>query len=219
MIYSSGAKRPKIHPGAYVAPTATISGEVTIGAGCAILHGAIIASEGAPLTVGTDCVIMENAVIKASGGSALQFPVAIGDRCVVGPQALIVGATLGTGAFIGSGAKVYNGVAIAAGTYVAPGEVRLPSGDFFATVFNVRAGAGVHEKAAQTYAQFLRKAHAQDTALADHAHPQAPAKRRSSAEEPPQQQMTEVEGVVDAMMLELQEMEHRRKEALKKKSK
>ena len=33
MILSSGTKKPKIHPSAYVAPTATISGDVTIGAG------------------------------------------------------------------------------------------------------------------------------------------------------------------------------------------
>ena len=43
---------------------------------------------------------MENAVLKASGGSALQFPLAIGDRCIVGPHAYVVGATIGNGCFV-----------------------------------------------------------------------------------------------------------------------
>ena len=73
MIVSSNGKKPKIHASAYVAPSATIAGDVTIGSGCAILHGAVIVSEGAPVTIGTDTVVMENAVIKASG-KALKFP-------------------------------------------------------------------------------------------------------------------------------------------------
>lgn len=219
MISSSGTKKPKIHSGAYVASTATVSGDVTIGAGCAILHGAIVTSEGAPVTIGADTVVMENAVVKASGGSALSFPTTIGDCCIVGAQTLLSGCTLGNGAFVGSGAKIYNGVEIPENGHVAPNETRLPSGEFFETVFNLERSPDVRARAAQTYAQFLRKTHAQDTVLADHAHPQAPPKRRSATEEPPPQQMTEVEGVVDAMMLELQEMEARRQEMMKKKPK
>ena len=52
MILSSGTKRPKIHSSAYVAPTATVAGEVTIGAESAVLHGAVITSEGAPVAIG-----------------------------------------------------------------------------------------------------------------------------------------------------------------------
>ncbi|MDP9111654.1 MAG: hypothetical protein M3M96_08480 [Candidatus Eremiobacteraeota bacterium] len=218
MISSSGTNKPKIHSSAYVASTATVSGDVTIGAGCAILHGAIVTAEGAPVAIGSDTVVMENAVIKASGGSVLRFAVAIGERCIIGPQAYVSGATIGDGAFIASGAKVYNGVEIPANGHLAPNELRLPTGDFFEAVFNLERSAGVRANAARTYAQFLRKIHAQDAVLADHAHPQAP-KRRSATQEPPQQQMTEVEGVVDAMMLELQEMEARRQEMMKKKPK
>ena len=216
MISSSGTKKPKIHASAYVAPTATVSGDVTIGGGCAILHGAVISAEGAPITIGSEVVVMENVVIKASGGTALQFPTAIGDRCIIGAHSLIVGADIGEGAFIGSGAQIYNSVKVEPHERVAPNEVRAPQGDFFETVFNLAKSFDVASQAARTYSQFLRKTHAQDATLADHAQPQAP-KRRATDEPPPQQ--IEVEGVVDAMMLELQEMELRRQEALKKKPK
>ena len=216
MILSSATKKPKIHSSAYVAPSATIAGDVTIGAGCAVLHGAVISAEGAPIVIGSDSVIMENAVIKASGGSALQFPVSIGDRCIIGPQVLIVGAEIGDGCYVSAGARVYNGLTLKAGEHVAANDVRAPKSNFFEAVWNIE-GPTPHAQAAETYARFLRKTHAQDTVL--DAHVTTAQRARRSGEEPPPQQMTEVDGVVDAMMLELQEMELRRQEALKKKPK
>jgi len=109
MILASGGKKPKIHSTAYVAPTATISGDVTIDAGCAILHGAIITAEGAPLSIGKDCVVAENAVVK----SVAKFAVKIGDECLLGPHATVVG------------------VALPNGTRLPANEVRMPPGDAF----------------------------------------------------------------------------------------
>src|SRR5262245_5045335 len=48
---------PSIHPDAYVAPAAVVSGQVSIGAGSCIMHGAILAAEGGPVQVGAGCVI------------------------------------------------------------------------------------------------------------------------------------------------------------------
>lgn len=216
MIVSSGTKKPKIHSSAYVAPTATVAGDVTIGSGCAILHGAVISAEGAPIAIGTDTVIMELAVVKSSGGSAVQFPVSIGSRCIVGPHAFVVGATIGDACHLAHGASVYNGVTVAPKTRLAPHAILAAAEPFHETVFNVPNDGEAHAKAATAYAQFLRKTHAQDAIVGDGTHTTKAVPRRSGGEEPPQQQMTQVEGVVDAMMLELQEMEFRRQESLKK---
>ncbi len=251
MIFSSETKRPRIHSSAYVAPTAIVSGDVTIAAGCAVLHGAVITAEGAPVTLGEQCVVMENAVVKASGGNALTFPVKIGDRCIIGPQAYVVGATIGDGCFVASGAKVFNGATIEPGSGVALNGIvhvksRLPAGssvpmqhvafgdpatiyppdkapeihaqmNFYSDVFNLEAGDEVRARAAETYARFLRKAHAQDSPLPEHRSAKPPPRR--SAEEPPPTQTTQVDKVVDVMMLELEEMEHRRQEAIKRQKK
>jgi carbonic anhydrase/acetyltransferase-like protein (isoleucine patch superfamily) len=250
MIVSSSTKKPKIHSSAYVAPSATISGDVTIGADCAVLHGAVIVSEGAPVTIGSETVVMENAVLKASGGAATSFPLVVGKRCIVGPHAYVVGATVGDGCFIASGAKVFNGATLGDGSGVALGGIvhvntRLGKGasvpmqhvalgdpatiyspeavpqiegklNFYADVFNIEGGADVRAQAAQTYAKFLRKTHAQDKTLDEHKNVTPPPRR---GEEPPPTQSADVGGVVDAMMLELQEMEHRRQEALAKQQK
>jgi carbonic anhydrase/acetyltransferase-like protein (isoleucine patch superfamily) len=248
VIVSSGTKKPKIHSSAYVAPTATISGDVTIGADCAVLHGAVIVSEGAPVTVGKETVIMENAVLKASGGSALQFPLSVGDRCIVGPHAYVVGATVGNGCFVAGGTKIFNGATLEDGSGVALGAIvhvksRLPKGasvpmqhiafgnpakiyppdkapeihdkmHFYEDVFNIESGEGARAKAATAYAKFLRKAHAQDKTLDEHRTVAGPPRR--SGDEPPPTQAVEVDKVVDVMMLELEEMEHRRQEAIRR---
>lgn len=247
MIVSSNAKKPKIHASAYVAPSATVAGDVTIGSGCAVLHGAVVVSEGAPVTIGSDTVIMENAVIKASGGKALQFPLSLGERCLVGPHAYVVGATVGEGCFLAAGSKIFNGATLENGCGVALGGIvhvnaRLPEGtsvpmmhiacgnpatiyppdrapevhgliSFYETVFNLEPGDDVRARAAETYARFLRKTHARDASLGEHH--ARPATRRSG-EEPPPTQATEVDKVVDVMMIELEEMEHRRQEAVKR---
>ena len=248
MILSSGTKKPKVHSSAYVAPTATVAGEVTIGAGCAVLHGAVIVAEGAAVTIGADTVVMENAVLKASGGSVLQFPLQIGSRCIVGPQAYIVGATIGDGCFVASGTKIFNGAKLEDGSGVALGGIvhvntRLRKGEsvpmqhiafgdpatiyppekapevhakmqFFADVFNVEGTQDARARAAATYSKFLRKAHAQDVVLDEHRSVKPPPRR--SGEEPPPTQVAEVDKVVDVMMLELEEMEHRRQAAIKR---
>lgn len=225
MILSSGTKRPKIHSSAYVAPTAVVAGDVTIGAESAVLHGAVITSEGAPISIGTHTVVMENAVIKASGGSALQFPCAIGDRCIVGPHAYVVGATVGNGCFVAGGAQVFNGATLEGGAGVAHGTVirageRVTSGSggqarHLGDIFNLEAGDDMPARAAEAYAKFLRKTHAQDSALEEHRNVK-PAPRRRSGEEPPPTQATQVDKVVDVMMLELEEMEQRRQAAIKR---
>ena len=166
MILANGTKKPKIHSSAYVAPTATIFGEVTIGQGCAILHGATIIAEGSPVTVGNECVIMENAVVKSVG----TFGVKIGDECLIGPHASVIGVTL------------------ANGTRFPAGEVRMPPGDPYG--------------ATKAYAEALRKIHAKEAPRGEPDTLQAPV---------------EADTVVDVMMLELQEMEHRRAEAKRKK--
>jgi carbonic anhydrase/acetyltransferase-like protein (isoleucine patch superfamily) len=215
MIVSSGTKKPKIHESAYVSPTATVSGDVTIEEGCAILHGAVLSAEGAPIVVGANTVVMENAVLKASGGSAMQFPLTIGESCIVGPGAFLVGATIEPGCFIAAGSRVGNGQTILENSTV--GDIPRT---FFQDVFNLPESADVRAQAAEHYAKFLRKVHAQDALVPDapkKAPPKAPP--RKTAEEPAPTQNVEVEKVVDVMFVELEEARLRREAAIAREKK
>jgi carbonic anhydrase/acetyltransferase-like protein (isoleucine patch superfamily) len=231
VIVSSGGKKPNVHSSAYVAPTAVVSGDVTIGSGSAVMHGAVIVSEGAPVTIGSDCVVMECAVLRASGGAAMQFPLEIADRCLIGPHSYVVGATIGEGCFVSGNSRILNGATIGddcgigAGATVRPGAHVTPGTslgtnanelefELFEQVFNEKAEGDARGRVAETYAKFLRKAHARDGDTAEKKAAKAPVRR--SGEEPPATQTTEVDKVVDVMMLELEEMEHRRQEAIRR---
>ena len=93
----------------------------------------MITAEGAPVSIGADTVVMENAVLKASGGTAMQFPCAIGERCIVGPHAYVVGAHDRDGCFIAAGPRFSTerrskkDVSVALGAIVHV-KTRLPTG-------------------------------------------------------------------------------------------
>ena len=99
---------PRIHPEAVIAPTAVVSGDVTIGAGCQVLHGAVITAEGGPVTLGAHVIVMENALIRASA----THPVHIGGHVLVGPMASISGATVADEVFLATGTRIFNGARI-----------------------------------------------------------------------------------------------------------
>jgi carbonic anhydrase/acetyltransferase-like protein (isoleucine patch superfamily) len=108
MILSHENKSPLIDPGAYVAPTAVVCGDVRIGAGSRIMFGACVVAEGMPLTIGESCIVMENAVLRSTDSHGLT----IGNFCLVGPHAHVVGCKMEDEVFIATGATVLHGAVL-----------------------------------------------------------------------------------------------------------
>ena len=113
-LLSHLGRTPDIHPTAYVAPTATICGDVTIGAGCRVLFGACLVAEGESLTLDDTCIVMENAVIRSTD----THKTAIGAHCLIGPHAHLVGCALESCVFIATGASVFHGARLGYGSEV-----------------------------------------------------------------------------------------------------
>ena len=111
--------RPRVHPGAVVAATAVISGDVTIGEGCQVLHGAVLTAEGGPITLGDSVIVMENALIRASAA----HPVHIGSHVLVGPTASLSGSTVADEVFLATGTRVFNGARIGERSEVRIGAI------------------------------------------------------------------------------------------------
>jgi len=107
-------RRPRIHPSAYVAPTAVIAGDVTVGPDARVLFGAVLTAEDGSVTVGARCVVMENAVLRGRAG----HPVRLGDDVLVGPHAHVNGAVVGAGSFLATGAALFPGAVVGAGCEV-----------------------------------------------------------------------------------------------------
>jgi carbonic anhydrase/acetyltransferase-like protein (isoleucine patch superfamily) len=68
---------PRIDPTAYVAPTATLVGDVRIGPRARVMYGAVLDAEASRIEVGEATVICENAVLRASAVAEDQ-PVLLG---------------------------------------------------------------------------------------------------------------------------------------------
>lgn len=117
MILEHAGKRPKIDATAVIAVDATVSGDVTISADARILYGArIIGEAGGQIRIGRGCIVRENAVIRATPRHAC----IIGDACLVGPNAHIVGATLEDEVFIATGVSVFHGALLGRGAEIRP---------------------------------------------------------------------------------------------------
>ena len=114
MVFSFKDKRPAIASTAYVAPTAVIRGEVTIGEGTAILAGAVITAEGGRVEIGDDCVIMEQAVLRGTP----RHPLVLGNQVLVGPHAHLTGCRVESDCFLATRTTVFNGAFLQAGTEV-----------------------------------------------------------------------------------------------------
>jgi UDP-3-O-[3-hydroxymyristoyl] glucosamine N-acyltransferase len=80
-------KSPQVADSAYIAPTAVLCGDVTIGPHSRVLFGAVVTAEGGPVEIGANCVVMENAVIRG----VPQHPTQLGDHVLVGPHASLTG--------------------------------------------------------------------------------------------------------------------------------
>ncbi|MFC8800009.1 gamma carbonic anhydrase family protein [Promicromonospora sp. NPDC057138] len=131
MLIRHRGLEPTIDPLAYVAPSATVVGDVRVAAGARILHGAVLTAEDGDVVIGVDTVVMENALVRGRHG----YPARIGDAVMIGPHAHVNGSTVEDEAFIATGAALFPGSLIGAGaevringvvqvnTTVAPGEV------------------------------------------------------------------------------------------------
>lgn len=108
MQVEHAGESPVVHPSAWVAPTATLSGDVQIGPDSRVLFGAVLTSDGGPIRVGSGCVVMENAVLRGTR----RHPLHIWDRVLVGPHSYLSGCTVEEEAFLATGSTVFNGARI-----------------------------------------------------------------------------------------------------------
>jgi len=108
---------PLVDPDAYIAPTVVVSGQVRVGPGSCVLHGAVLTAGGGAVEVGANCVIMEGAVLRGTP----RHPLTVGDHVLAGPHSYLTGCSIGDEVFIATGAMVFNGARMGRASSVALG--------------------------------------------------------------------------------------------------
>jgi carbonic anhydrase/acetyltransferase-like protein (isoleucine patch superfamily) len=118
-LFSFEGLRPRIHASAFVAPTATLVGDVIVEEGASVWYGVVIRADYAPVIVRRRANVQDNAVIHGSPG--LTTDVGIG--VTVGHNCVVHGALLEAGCIVANGSVVLDGATIGARALVAAGSV------------------------------------------------------------------------------------------------
>ncbi|MEU6583173.1 gamma carbonic anhydrase family protein [Nocardia sp. NPDC046763] len=128
-LYEFEGKRPTVDPTAFVAPTATLIGDVRVEAGASVWYGAVLRADLAPIIIRERANVQDNAVIHVPQDVTVE----IGAGSTIAHSVVFHGATLGAESIVGNGstvldmAKIGSGVMIAAHSLVGPGQ-EIPDG-------------------------------------------------------------------------------------------
>lgn len=110
MLIEHEGRRPRVAASAYVAPTAVLCGDVTVGEESRVLFGAVLTAEGSAVEIGARCIVMENAVVRGRAG----HPVRFGDHVLAGPHAHVNGAVVEEEVFLATGVSIFPGACVGA---------------------------------------------------------------------------------------------------------
>lgn len=119
MLIALGDKEPRVHPGAYVAPTAVLIGEVVVEDGASVWFGAVLRADYDRIVVGAGSCVQDNCVLHTNTGE----PTIIGANVTVGHLSLLEGCDIGDGAVVGMGSIVLNRARVGARAMLAAGTV------------------------------------------------------------------------------------------------
>ncbi len=122
-LYALGTKRPRIDASAWIAPNASVIGDVRLGRNVSIWWNAVLRGDNDPIVVGDDSNIQDGSVLHTDLG----VPLTIGAGVTVGHMVMLHGCTIGDGSLIGIGAIVLNRAVIGRECLIGAGAL-VPEG-------------------------------------------------------------------------------------------
>jgi carbonic anhydrase/acetyltransferase-like protein (isoleucine patch superfamily) len=168
MFIEYRGKSPKVHPTAFIAPTAVLIGDVEIGEESSVWFGTVIRGDNGAIRIGARSNVQDNAVIHVGERSQT----IIGNDVTIGHCALMEDCVIEDGALIGSNAVILNFARIGKRSLIGAGSV-------------VPAGAQIPEEvvAAGSPAKVRKKLEGVAVAWVDHAGPEYVSLSRSYREQ------------------------------------
>ena len=129
MFLSFCGKTPRDEGAAFVAPSATVQGDVVLKPGSTVWYGAVLRADTGRIAIGENSNVQDNAVLHTGPG----LDVTVGCGTSVGHGAVVHGCTVGDGCLIGMHATILNGAVIGDGCLIAAGalvpeNMQVPAG-------------------------------------------------------------------------------------------
>src|SRR5687768_2628762 len=149
-VYEFEGKRPNIHPDAFIAPTATLIGDVTVEAGASVWYGAVLRADICTIIVREGANIQDNSVVHGGPDAVVE----IGRSATVAHGCVMHGKSLGEKALLGNMSTVLDDATIGAGTMVAAGSMVAAGAEIPEQVLALGSPAQVKKPIAGTAAEF-----------------------------------------------------------------
>jgi carbonic anhydrase/acetyltransferase-like protein (isoleucine patch superfamily) len=152
-LFEFEGKRPVIADDAFVAPTATLIGDVTVESGASVWYGAVLRGDEGPIVIRENANVQDNSVLHCPPTVTTE----IGRGATVGHQCVVHGAVLEDEALVGNGTVVLDGARIGAGSLVAAQSLVQPGAVIPPGVLAAGAPAVVKREIAGTPAEMWVK--------------------------------------------------------------
>ncbi|NRA39851.1 MAG: gamma carbonic anhydrase family protein [Planctomycetes bacterium] len=107
---------------AFLAPNASLIGDVRFGTGCSIWFGAVLRGDINYISLGNNCNVQDNCVLHVN----INLPCILGNNVTLGHQATAHACTIKDGVLLGMGSRVLDGAVIGEGSIIAAGCVVPP---------------------------------------------------------------------------------------------
>ncbi|KLU58689.1 2,3,4,5-tetrahydropyridine-2,6-dicarboxylate N-acetyltransferase [Peptococcaceae bacterium CEB3] len=122
MLLNYGGHAPVIGKNVFLAPGSHVIGHVTIGDGSSVWFNCVLRGDVAKISIGEGTNIQDGTVIHGAEFPDLT-PVEIGNRVIIGHNAVVHACTIGDGTLIGMGAIILNRARVGAGCIIGAGSV------------------------------------------------------------------------------------------------
>jgi carbonic anhydrase/acetyltransferase-like protein (isoleucine patch superfamily) len=114
---------PRIDPTAWIAPGATVVGDVAIGPGASVWYGCVLRGDVHRIRIGARTNVQDLSLLHVTRD---RFPTEVGDEVTIGHRAVVHGCRVEGGALVGIGAVVLDGAVVGEEAWVGAGAVVTP---------------------------------------------------------------------------------------------
>ena len=125
-LFKLGDKQPQLGDNAWVAPNATVIGDIRLGANSSIWFNVTLRGDNEPIHIGANTNIQDGSVLHTDKG----VPLTLGRDITVGHLVMLHGCTVGDGSLIGIGSVILNRAVIGRGCIVGANTL-IPEGKVF----------------------------------------------------------------------------------------
>jgi len=156
-LFEFDGKAPQVHPTAFVAPTATLVGEVIVEEGASVWYGAVLRADYSPVILRAGSNVQDGSVLHGPPG----MPTEVGRGATIAHLCLVHGAVVGEEALVANGCTVLDGARIGARTMVAAHSLVAANAEIPDEVLVAGSPAVVKRPIAGTPAEFWVKTYPQ----------------------------------------------------------